>query len=291
MRKIILTILFIVLILFVANTCVIILQETELAVVSQFGKIVAKYDAPGLKWKIPFIQNVRIFGKRLMEYDVNPEVIYTEDGKNLVVDNYARWRIADAEEFYKRVGVMTAVQSKLDDIIYSEMRAQLGNYTLEEIVSVEREKIMEAVTRESNAKALQSLGIEIVDVRIKRADLPEENANSVYERMKTARQQEANKYRAEGEEQANQIRSLADKDQQIILAEAQRTARELMGEGDAEALQIYAEAYNQDPEFYKFLRTLETYEKTLDADTTIMLDGESDFLKYLNNISLDSINQ
>ncbi len=291
MRKIILTILFIVLILFVANTCVIILQETELAVVSQFGKIVAKYDAPGLKWKIPFIQNVRIFEKRLMEYDVNPEVIYTEDGKNLVVDNYARWRIADAEEFYKRVGVMTAVQSKLDDIIYSEMRAQLGNYTLEEIVSVEREKIMEAVTRESNAKALQSLGIEIVDVRIKRADLPEENANSVYERMKTARQQEANKYRAEGEEQANQIRSLADKDQQIILAEAQRTARELMGEGDAEALQIYAEAYNQDPEFYKFLRTLETYEKTLDADTTIMLDGESDFLKYLNNISLDSINQ
>ncbi|AZR73635.1 HflC protein [Anoxybacter fermentans] len=283
MRKITLTLLFFVLFIFIANTCIFILDETEQAVITQLGKPIRTITTPGLKWKIPFIQQVRIFEKRLLEYDVDPEVIYTRDGKNLVVDNYARWRIKDPLLFYQTAGAINAVQAKLDDIIYSEMRAQLGKYTLDEIISPKRQQIMEVVTQESNLKAA-SLGIEIVDVRIKRADLPPENASSVYARMKASRQQEANRYRAEGEEEANRIISEADKEQQIILAEAQQRAQEIRGEGDAEALQIYAEAYNKDPEFYQFLKTLETYEKALDKDTTIILDNNSDFLKYLENI-------
>lgn len=284
MRRIVTLILFIALFIFAANTCMIILHETEQAVVTQFGKPVQTYTEPGLKWKIPFIQQVRVFDKRLMEYDVSPEVIYTSDGKNLEVDNYARWRIKDPLLFFQTAGGINAVQSKLDDIIYSEVRAQLGKYTLEEIVSDERQKIMDVVTVNSNVKAVQSLGVEIVDVRIKRADLPIENATSVFARMQAARHQEANRYRAEGDEEANQIISTADKEQQIIIAEAERNAKKLKGQGDAEALQIYAEAYNEDPEFYQFLKTLETYETTLNEETTLILSEDSDFLKYLNHI-------
>ena len=287
MRKFVTLIIVIVLFIFVANTCMIILHETEQAVVTQFGKPVQTYTEPGIKWKIPFIQQVRIFDIRLMEYDVSPEVIYTSDGKNLVVDNYARWRIKDPLLFFQTAGITTAIQSKLDDIIYSEMRAQLGKYTLEEIVSDERQNIMDVVTKESNLKAVKSFGVEIIDVRIKRADLPKENAASIYARMQAARHQEANRYRAEGDEEANQIISRADREEQIIIAEAERNARTLKGQGDAEALQIYAEAYNQDPEFYRFLKTLETYETTLNEDTTLVLSADSDFLKYLNNIFRD----
>lgn len=291
MKKLTLIIILIVLFMFVANTCFIILHETEQAVITQFGKPVRTYTQPGLKWKIPFIQTVRVFDKRLMEYDVDPEEIYTKDGKNLEVDNYARWRIIDPLLFYQTAGASKAIQSKLDDIIYSEMRAQLGKYTLEEIVSLERETIMKAVTEESNKKATEKFGVEILDVRIKRADLPPENASSVYARMQASRQQEANRYRAEGEELAHEIISSADKEEKIILAEANREARELMGKGDAEALQIYAEAYNQDPEFYRFLKTLETYETTLDSDTTIILGSDSDFLKYLDSIQKESVDE
>lgn len=272
----------------VINTCVIILDETHQAVITELGKPVRTITKPGLNWKMPFIHQVRYFEKRLLEYDVNPAEIYTGDGKILVVDNYARWRIKDPLLFYQKVGTVNAVFTRLDDIIYSEVRAHLGRYSLDEIVSPKRLEIMAATTEECNVKAT-NLGIEIVDVRIKRADLPQENASSVYARMQANYQQIANRYRAEGEEEAYQIISSADKEQKILLAEAQRKARELIGEGDAEALQIYAEAYNKDPEFYQFLKTLETYEQSLDEDTTIILNGDSEFLKYIQKSNPNSM--
>ncbi len=283
MKKITTVILGVVLLLFLANVVFFIVNETEQAVVLQVGEPVKTVTTPGLKFKIPFLQNVKYFERQVLEYDASPKVVYTLDEKNLEVDNYARWRIEDPLLFYQSAGTMGAAQSQLDDIVYSELRAELGKYTLDQIISPLRSKIMRDVTKNSNIDS-KRLGIEIVDVRIKRADLPEDNERSVYDRMNASRQQEANKYRAEGEQEAQEIRAEADKDRTIILAEANKKARQLRGAGDARALEIYAESYNQDKEFYRFTKTLETYKKTLDNDTVLILDPDNDFLKYFNSI-------
>ncbi|GAB6138241.1 protease modulator HflC [Halanaerobaculum tunisiense] len=268
------------------NTCFIV-SETEQVVVLEFGDPVKSITEPGLKFKIPLLQNVKYFEEQILEYDSNPKVVYTADEKNLEVNNYAQWRIEDPLLFYQSVGTMAAAQSQLDDIVYSEVRAELGKYTLDEIISPERKEIMSEVTKKSNQDS-KSLGIEVVDVRIKRADLPKANAQSVYSRMNAHRREEANRYRAEGDQQAAEIRAKVEKEKTIILAEAKKKARQLRGAGDAQALEIYAEAYNQDPEFYQFIKTLETYRKTMQDKTTLLLDPESDFLKYFNNINLNT---
>ena len=276
---IILAIVFLILL----NATVFTVDETEQTVVLQFQKIIRVVKQPGLHYKLPFIQTAETFDSRVLQYDSDPSEIVTQDKKTLVIDNYARWRIVDPTEFYETVRNENGAQRRLDDVIYSDLRNELGKYTLNEIVSDKREDIMLAVTNLSNSRT-DSIGVEILDVRIKRADLPEENEGPVYERMRAERHRQANLFRSEGEEEALKIRAETDKEKTILISEAYKTAEQVRGEGDAAALTIYADAYNRDPDFYQFMRTLEAYSKTLKTNTTVVLPPDSDFLKYLKAI-------
>ncbi|MFQ6105180.1 MAG: protease modulator HflC [Candidatus Glassbacteria bacterium] len=258
-----------------------VVDETNQVVITQMGKPVRTVREPGLYFKIPFpIQQVNRFDDRLLEYDSAPTEIITKDKKNLVIDNYALWRIIDPLKFMQAVRDENGAQSRLDDIIYSMLRVELGKYDLHDIVAISREEIMETVTGMCNQKALE-YGIEVLDVRIKRADLPEENEKHVFDRMRAERQRMANQYRSEGEEEATKIRAETDKEKVIILAEAYREAQKTKGEGDAEAARIYANAFGRAPAFYEFVRTLEAYEQTIDENTTIVLSPEAEFFEYL----------
>jgi membrane protease subunit HflC len=281
MRKGTFLILIIIAILILANLILFTVDETKQAIVLQFGKPIRAIKESGLNWKLPFIQNVRYFEDRLLIYDSAPTEIITKDKKTLIVDNYARWRIINPLTFLQTVRDINGAQARLDDIVYSELRVDLGLFNMSEIVSEKRESIMERVTKICNEKA-NIYGIEIVDVRIKRVDLPPENEKYIFERMKAERERIAKQYRAEGEEESAKIIAETEKEKTVILAEAYKSAQILKGEGDAEAVKIYAESFNQDPEFYKFFRTLEAYKNTFKDKTTVLLSSESEFLKYLN---------
>lgn len=281
MKKGTITIIIIVLILIVANLSLFIVDETRQAIVLQFGKPIKAIQQPGLNWKLPFIQNVVYFEDRLLVYDAAPTEIITKDKKTLIVDNYARWKITDPLRFLQTVRDLNGAQARLDDIIYSELRVDLGLFDMTEIVSEIREAIMGRVTKISNEKSA-TYGIEIVDVRIKRVDLPPENEKFIFDRMKAERERIAKQYRAEGQEESAKIIAETEKEKTIILAEAYKTAETTRGEGDAEAVKIYAESFNKDPEFYKFLRTLDAYKITFKDKTTALLSADSEFLKYLS---------
>jgi membrane protease subunit HflC len=253
------------------------------AMVVQLGEPVRELREPGLYWRIPFIQQVTYFDRRLLDYDASPKEILTRDKQQLVVDNYSRWRIIDPLQFYRTVRDENGAQSRLDDIIYSNLRETLGRHTLREIVSEQRSTLLDEVTKRSDAKA-RDYGIEVVDVRIKRADLPEKNELNVFNRMRTERERQAKKYRAEGDEEARKIRSSADKTVQILMADARQQSEVTRGEGDAQAARIFADAYGRDPEFYAFVRTLDAYKRTLATGTTAILSPHSDFLELLNRI-------
>ncbi len=256
-------------------------DETNQVVITQMGRPVRSVSEPGLHAKLPYpIQTAHYFDDRLLLYDSAPTEILAEDKKNLVLDNYARWRIVDPLLFMQTVRDENGAQARLDDIIYSELRVELGRHDLQEVVSSAREQIMKTVTDRCDDRAAD-YGISVVDVRIKRADLPEENERFVYERMRAERRRKANKYRSEGEEEALKIRAQTDKEKAIILAEAYKTAEEVKGEGDAAATKIYAEALEADPQFYRFWRTLEAYKASLDTSTVLVLSPESDFFRYL----------
>lgn len=255
-----------------------VINQWQQAIVVQMGRHVGTYDQPGLHFKIPFIQKVIKFEKRLLEYDANPKELITLDKQQVVVDNYSRWRIVNPLMFFTSVRTEDLAQSRLDDIIFSVLREELGKHPLRELVSGDRESILNAVLKESRVKA-REYGIEIADVRIKRADLPEKNRQNVFGRMRTERQRIAKKYRAEGEEEARKIRSSAQKEARIIQANAKKESEILRGEGDAKSTKIYARAYNRDPEFYSFVRNLEAYRKTLGKDTTIIMSPKNQFLQ------------
>ena len=256
-------------------------DETEQAIITQLGKYVRTVKQPGLNIKIPFLQSVHKFEDRVLEYDAAAAPIITSDKKHLVIDNYARWKIIDPLKLYQTVRDESGAQERLDDIVFSEIREEVARHTLTEIVSVNREAIMETVHQQCDAKA-REYGVEVIDVRIKRADLPPDVARSVYERMKAERQRIAKQYRSEGEEEAVKIKALTDKEKTILLAESYRQAEKLKGEGDAEAIKIYAEAFEKDPEFYAFVRSLQAYEKSLGSQTTVVLPSNSEFFQYLN---------
>jgi len=256
-------------------------DQTQQALVLQLGKPVRVITAPGLNYKLPVLQQVMFFDRRLLVYDAAPAEIVTSDKKNLVVDNYSKWRIVDPLKFYQTVKNVAGAQSRLDDIIYSEFRVELGKETLNDIVAKVRTRIMKAVTKNSN-KAAADYGIEVVDVRIKRADLPVENERHVFSRMQAERQRQAKKYRSEGEEEALKIRSQAEKERTIILAEAYRKAQEVRGEGEQAAIAIYAKAFQQDEEFYNFYRSLQAYEKALAEKSTLVLGSDNEFFRYMN---------
>ncbi|MFB0524982.1 MAG: protease modulator HflC [Phycisphaerae bacterium] len=279
--KIIVAIVLLIVVVIVLAGSMFTVDETEQVIVTQLGKFVRDVNQPGLKFKIPMIQTVHRFEARVLEYDAAAAKIITDDKKQLVIDNYARWKIIDPLKFYQTVQNVGGAQSRLDDIVFSEIREELARHTLTEIVSVNRQQIMKKVAEQCEQKA-REYGIQVIDVRIKRADLPEEVTHSVYDRMKAERQRIAKKYRSEGEEESVKIKAQTDKDKIILLAEAYEKAEKLKGEGDAEAIKIYAEAFEKDPEFYSFVRTLAAYEKSLGKGTTIVLPSDSEFFKYLN---------
>jgi membrane protease subunit HflC len=255
---------------------------TQTAIVVQLGKPVRTHTRPGLQFKIPFIQDVTYFDKRLLDYDSSAQDVITQDKKTILIDNFAKWRITDPLKVYQAFQTQRGALRRLDDIIYSELRVELGRHDLSEIVSKTRSDIMAIVTERSNEKA-KTYGIEVQDVRIKRADLPEQNEKAVFARMQAERERQAKQYRAEGAEESQKIRSEAEKDREIILAEAYKTSEELRGEGDAKAFKIYAEAYRQDPGFFEFSRSLEAYRKSLNTGTSMVLSPDSEFLKFLKS--------
>ena len=267
--------------LVVGNMVFFTVNDVEQAVVTQFGEPIRVISEPGIYYKMPEpIQKTTKFDRWLLDYDSNPEPIYTKDKKILVLDNYARWRIADPLVFMRALRTKAEGLARLDDIIYSEVRKELGQHTLSEIVSENREALMLLVTQRSD-EAARSYGIEVLDVRIKRADLPPENEAAVFNRMRAERAREAKTYRSEGEEQALTIRAETDLEASRILAEAEEEAQRIRGQGDAEALRIYAEAYTGASKFYEFTRTLEAYEKALNEKTHIVLPADGDFFKLL----------
>ena len=250
------------------------------AIVVQLGEPVRTIREPGVYFNIPFIQSVIYFDRRLLDYDASPKGLLTRDKQQLVVDNYTRFRIDDPLKFYLTVRNEEGAQSRLDDIVYSNLRENFGRQTLSEIVSTNRTELMDQVTAKSDEKA-REYGIEVVDVRIKRADLPEKNEQNVFNRMRTERERLAKKFRAEGEEEAAKIRSGSDKEVRFLLAEAGKQSQIARGQGDAEAVQIYSEAYGRDPELFELTRTLEAYRKSLAENTTVVLSPDSPFFRYL----------
>ena len=276
-----LTIIIIVLVAIILLTTVFKVDVTEQVVVLQFGKPVRTIQNPGLHWKLPVpIQNAVFFDKRLLEYDVQPAEVLSTDKKTLTVDNYVRWRIVDPLLFLQTLQTIPTAITRLDDIVYSEIRRELGLHNMQEIITDNREQIMDTVTQGSYDATI-SYGIEIVDVRIKRVDLPQENEESIYARMKAERDRKANQYRSEGDEESQKIIATTEKEKTIILADAYKSAEETRGEGEATALGIYAKTYSADPDFYEFLRTLETYKSVIDTHTTLVLPADSKLFELL----------
>ena len=265
----------------VGFSSIFIVDETQQVVILQLGKPVKTVTKPGLNVKLPFpFQEKITFDDRLLEYDSPPEEILSKDKKSFIVDNYVRWKIVDPLQFLKTVQAIPTAKSRMDDIVYSELRRELGTHDMVEIITENREEIMDIVTRQSNSATL-AYGISVVDVRIRRVDLPAENEESIYARMEAERKRQANKFRSEGEEEAQKIRAATDRDKTIILADAYKEAEKIRGEGDAKAVQIYARSYSADPKFYEFVRTLDTYKQVVDDKTTLVLPSGSKLFKLL----------
>lgn len=279
-KKTIALFVLILIIVFGVNSLLFTIREDRQVVVTRFGKPVRVLRDAGLHYRLPFVEQLTFFDRRLLEYDSNPTEIITQDKKSLVVDNFSRWRIIDPLQFLRTVRNETGAQARLDDIIYSELRLELGRKDLIDIVAKERAQLMAKVTQESDKKA-RAYGIQIVDVRLKRADLPAENLKAIYGRMRAERQRIARQYRSEGKEQAEKIRAETNRERDVLLAEAYEKEQTIKGEGDAKSIDINAQAFGQDEEFYAFLKSLEVYEGSLKDKTTLVLPASSDFLRFL----------
>ena len=257
-------------------------DETEKAVVLQFGEIIRVVDKPGLHLKTPFLQNVLYLEDRLLSKDIQPAPIITVDKQRLTIDSYTLWRIKDPRLFRETMrGRRSIAEQRLDDIVHSLLRDVLGQKTFDDVLK--REFLSEVKSRAQSQVA--NFGMEVVDVRVKRTDLPEAIEQSVYQRMMSERTQIAQGFRAEGEQEAQRIRAETDRKVQIVLATAGKTGEELRGEGDATALVIYADAYNRDQDFFLFWRTLESYKMSLAQNTALVLSTDSDYLGLLDNMA------
>lgn len=257
-------------------------KETQQVLVLQFGDVKGRVDQPGLHFKLPVLQQLRVFDKRILNVDPPAEEVLLADQKRLVVDTFARYRIADMLKYYQTLSTEAAAVQRMNTIINASLRGVLGTTTLVDVLSAERDNLMKKIQKEVNEET-DRFGIEIVDVRIIRADLPIQVTQSTYNRMRSEREREAKEARAQGEEIALKIRSLADKERTVLLSEARRDSEIARGNGDKEAIRIYAEAFGQDPEFYEFYRTMEAYKKSLKSGTTMVLSPDSDFFKYISS--------
>jgi membrane protease subunit HflC len=264
-----------------ASSSLFIVDQTETALVLQFGRKVRAVTEPGLQIKIPFVQNVVSFDKRLLDVEPPTEEVIAADQKRAIVDTYTRYLITDPFRFYQTVGTEAAARTRLSVMISSSMRQVIGRVPLSALLSVKRAAIMQLI-RDEVRTAADSFGIKVVDTRIRRVDLPQQNSEAIYARMNSERQQQAALYRAEGSQAALTVRANADREVTVILADAQRQAQELRGKGDAAATAIYAKAYGQDQKFFAFYRSLEAYRRALSGnDTSFVLSPTGPFFRFL----------
>ena len=283
MSKSAISILFIGFLAFLGLNSLFTMNERQQGLVLQFGEPKRVIQSSGLHFKLPLIQNVVRYDIRILEYDLPIEEIIAVDKKRMLVDSFTRFKIVDPLEFYKTVGTESSVRNRLNSNVISSLRRVVGRVTLEELLSEERSKIMEDIRKEVNSEASR-FGIEVVDVRIRRADLPEANSQAIYERMISERVREAKEFRAKGSEVAQKIRAEADKEKTVILAEATKKSEILRGKGESEAVNIYADAFEKDPDFYSFYRSMQAYGNVLGEDgTTMILSPDSEFLEFFNN--------
>ncbi|HYD69586.1 protease modulator HflC [Azospirillum sp.] len=266
-----------------ASSALFTVTQAQQALVTQFGAVKRVVQEPGLKLKIPFIETVVYVDRRVLDLDPPVEQVILSDQKRLDVDAFGRYRITDPLKFFQAVRNEAVAEAQLSATLNSALRRVLGSVTLLAVLSEERARIMNDIRAELNDKAKQ-YGIEIVDVRIRRADLPEETSQAIFARMRSEREREAAEARAQGQEQAQQIRSRAERERTVIIAEAQRDAQKLRGEGDNQAIKLIGEATAQDPQFYAFYRSLEAYRKALNKDdTTLVLSPSGDFFRYFGD--------
>ncbi len=271
--------------LIVLTQSVFIVPQTEQALVLQFGDPVAHYKTPGLKFKLPFVQDAMFFDKRILDVYTPPEEVILADQKRLVVDTFARYRISHMLQFYKSLETEDQANTRLDNIINSNLRNVLGDVPLADVLSAKRDALMAQMKKQVGA-TVANYGIKIVDIRIVEANLPAQTSEAIYKRMIAERQRQAAQFRAEGQEQAQEIKAKADKQRTILLADAERQAQVLRGAGDAAATQIYAAAYDRDPSFYAFYRTMQAYRHSLTGKgTTLVLSPDSAFLRYFKSES------
>lgn len=268
---------------FLLYLSVFVVDKRQQALVLRFGQIVRPETEPGLKFKLPLVDNVVYIEKRIIELDSPPLEIIASDQKRLVVDAFGRYRIVDPLLFYQSVGTIFAAESRLETFLNSAVRRVLGEASFIELVRDDRSSLMSAITSQVNREGAR-LGLEVVDVKIKRADLPEANSQAIYQRMQTERQREATEIRAQGEEAARRIRAEADRTTAILIAEANREADRLRGEGDAGSNRIFAEAFGRDPEFFAFYRSMQAYQAGLQSgDTRLVISPDSAFFRYFND--------
>jgi len=258
-------------------------NERELAIKLQVGEVVKSDYEPGLHWKIPVFQTVRKFPKRIMTIQDRPERIFTAERLALQVDFFVKWRIIDAVQYYTSTGgAQTVANDRLSEIIKNAIVTEFGKRSVSEAISVERAELMRDMLETAKTTA-QGLGVELIDVRVKQVEFPDDVRNSVYQQMREERARVAAERRAEGREVAEQLRSTADRERTVILAEAYRDSQIIRGEGDARAAEIYADAYNRDPEFYAFYRSIDAYRNSIrESGDLIVLDPKNDFFRYLN---------
>jgi membrane protease subunit HflC len=260
-----------------------IVHQNEQALVLRFGEPKRVVKDPGLKWRWPVVDQVEIYDKRILDLDTAPTEAIARDQKRLVVDAFARYKIVDPLKFYQTLRYQDGVRSRLGPIVESSLRQVLGSATFVDIVRDKRDELMKRIARQVNQEG-EEFGLQVIDVRMKRADLPEQNSKAVFDRMRAERQREAAEFRAEGAASANRIKATADRQATVIKAEASRKGEETRGNGDAERNRIYADAYTRDPDFFEFYRSMQAYEKGLKSeDTRLLLSPDSEFFKYFTD--------
>ena len=270
----------------IGSSTVYYVDEREKAIVFQFGEIVRSNDEPGIHFKAPLINNVKFFDARVQTMDSDPELYLTREKKNLVVDSFVKWRITDASNYYTRLGgLVSNARNRLAQRVNDALRSEFGNRSVQQVISGDRVEIMDVVRQLTNEETA-SLGIEVLDVRLKRVDLDPDISERVYQRMEAERSRVAKDLRARGAEAAERIRADADRDRAIILAEARQAAQEVKGQGDAQATSIYADAFTRDREFYRMYRSLNAYRNTFATpDNLLVIEPDSEFFRYFNQAS------
>lgn len=271
--------------LIIASLSIYTVDQRQYAMVFQLGEVISVHKSPGIYFKLPLVQNVRYFDTRILTLDpADPDRFITSEKKNVLVDYFAKWRIVDVKQYYVSVGGdETRAQTRLQQTINDGLRAEFGNRTVHEVVSGERDEIMTSLRTKADQDA-RKIGVEVIDVRIKHVDLPQEVSDSVYRRMEAERKRVANELRSTGSAEAEKIRADADRQREVIIAEAYRDAQRIKGEGDAKASTIYAAAYSQNPEFYAFYRSMDAYRQSFkNKSDVLVLEPNSAFFKYMKS--------